>query len=110
MQKLETAEPPKLALHPNLPELYRRKVTQLQGLLTDEQARGEATDIIHSLVDRVEVHAGERRGETQVNLVGALAQILDFASTQSKTAASGGDGGRVLLVAGAGFEPATFRL
>ena len=109
-RKLETAAPPKLALHPNLPELYRRKVTELQSLLTDEQTRAEAHEVIRSLIDRVEVHAGERRGKADVVLVGALARILEFASPQSKTAASGGDGGRVLLVAGAGFEPATFRL
>lgn len=57
-------------------------------------------EIIRSLVERIEVHPGEKRGEAQVVLVGALARILDYASAETTTAASGG-GGRVLLVAGA---------
>jgi hypothetical protein len=55
-------------------------------------------------IERIEVHRGEKRGEAEVVLVGALAAILDFASGacgQQKTAASCGGGGRVLLVAGA---------
>ena len=90
-------------------ELYRKKVTRLQDLLTDETTRPEAMDLIRSMIDRIEVHAGQERGNPDVVLVGALAQILAF-SQKSKTAASNGDGGRVLMVAGAGFEPATFRL
>jgi hypothetical protein len=41
--------------------------------------------------------------------MGALAAILDY-TQQNKTAVSGGDDGRVLMVAGIGFEPMTFRL
>ena len=65
------------------------------------------------MIEHIEVHAGAERGKPDVILVGALAQILAFTqhNKQTKTAASGaGDGGRVLMVAGAGFEPATFRL
>ena len=52
----------------------------------------------------------KEQGKPDVVLVGALAQILAF-TQQKTTAASGlGGGGRVLMVAGAGFEPATFRL
>ncbi len=95
--------------HPNMAKLYRRKVTELQSLLTDETARPQTMEIIRSMIERIEFHAGEERGKPNVILVGALAQILSF-TQQSKTAASLGDDGRVLMVAGAGFEPATFRL
>ena len=62
------------------------------------------------MIDRIEVHASGRQGDPDVVLVGALAAILDYAA-QTKTAASvGGDGCRVLVVAGIGFEPMTFRL
>ena len=103
-------EPPAVDIHPNVAELYRRKVTELQSLLADEATRAEAMDAIRSLVERIEVHAGAKRGQAEVTLVGALASILAYASAQTKTAASGGGGGRVLLVAGVGFEPTTFRL
>ena len=102
--------------HPNTGELYRRKVGGLQKLLNDETARPEAMEVIRSLIDRIEVHAGNARGKPEVILVGALASILTFAWTeqqepQTQTAASRArDGGRVLVVAGVGFEPTTFRL
>ena len=55
---------------------------------------------------------GERRGDPQVQLVGGLAAILELAvSRQQKTDIQMDSGvGRVLMVAGAGFEPATSRL
>ena len=62
--------------------------------------RPEAMDLVRCMVERIEVHEGKERGKPDVILVGALAQILAF--TQHKTtAASFGDGGRVLMVAGA---------
>ena len=64
---------------------------------------------IRSMIDRIEIHEGEKRGNPDVVLVGALVQIPAYAQ-ESKTAVSARDGGRVLMVAGAGFEPATFRL
>ena len=97
-------------IHPNVAEHYRRKVTELSNLLTDEATRPQAMENIRSLIDRIEVHKGEKRGSPNVILVGALASILEYASSQTETAASIGDGGRVLVVVGAGFEPATFRL
>ena len=91
-------------LHPNMADLYRKKVTELRSLLTDETMRSQAMDVIRSMIERIEVHAGEERGKPDVILVGALAQILAFTqqNIQTKTAASGaGDDGRVLMVAGA---------
>ena len=96
-------------LHPNLADLYRKKVTELQSLLADETARAQAMDLIRSMIDHIEIKEGSERGGPDVILVGALAQILAF-TQQNKTAASNGSGGRVLMVAGVGFEPTTFRL
>jgi site-specific DNA recombinase len=107
------AEPPSdIAIHPNIAELYRRKVENLQTLLTDETSRAEAMEIIRSMIDRIEVSPGTKRGEPDVLLVGALASILGYASAPKQDAAIISERGvcRVLLVAGAGFEPATFRL
>ena len=95
-----------VAIHPNVGELYRRKVCELQTLLEDEMTRAEAFDAIRGLIERIEVRPGATRGKPEVILVGALAAILGFASAEGR---SSGDG-RVLLVAGAGFEPAAFRL
>ena len=95
-----------VAIHPNVGELYRRKVGELQSLLEDERTKAEAADAIRALIDHIEVRAGRKRGQAEVVLVGALASILDFASREGKASSDG----RVLLVAGVGFEPTTFRL
>jgi len=99
----------KMAIHPNLPELYRRKVATLQETMKDETLQSTAAEIIRSLIARIEVYPRQERGQCEVILVGALAQILAFAQ-QKTTAASGGGGGTFLMVAGVGFEPTTFRL
>ena len=102
---------PTLEIHPNLGELYRRKVEELDVLLTYEASRSQAMEIIRSLVQRIEVSLGAKRGEAQITLYGALASILDFAiEAQNAKATANGGFGRVLMVAGAGFEPAAFRL
>ena len=96
-----THEEAVVEVHPNIAELYRKKVSKLQNLMTDGTTRPEAMDIIRSMIERIEVHAGQERAKPEVVLIGALAQILAF-THQKKTAASySKDGGRVLMVAGA---------
>ena len=65
-------------------------------------------DIIRSMIERVEVSEGVERSKPNVVLVGDLAAILAY--TQNNTAASIGDDGRVLMVAGTGFVPRTLKL
>jgi site-specific DNA recombinase len=110
-QLTQTDPSPALEIHPNLGELYRRKVYDLGALMMDEVARPQAMEIIRGLIERIEVAPGGTRGKADVTLYGALASILDFAlgSKNARATANGGLG-RVLMVAGAGFEPAAFRL
>ena len=59
---------------------------QLTHLLNDESNQQEAVTIIRSMIDRIEITAGEKRGNPQVQLVGGLAAILELAvSGQQKT-------------------------
>jgi site-specific DNA recombinase len=94
---------PTLEIHPNLGELYRRKVQELGGLLTDEASRPQAMKIVRGLIERIEVALGEAGGKGSVTHYGALASILDFAmgATHAKATADGGLC-RVIMVAGAG--------
>jgi site-specific DNA recombinase len=108
-QLLAADEDRNIEVHPNIVELYAKKVMELQSLLIDETTRSQAMDIIRSMIDHIEIHVGSERGNPDVILSGALAQILAYAQ-QNKTAASNGSDGRVLMVAGVGFEPTTFRL
>ena len=99
-----------IVIHPNLPELYRKKVAKIQQALQDEVTRPEIVEIIRSLIERIEVKPGLARGRCDVTIVGALAQMLAFAHQKTTAASNRDDGGTFLMVAGVGFEPTTFRL
>ena len=82
-------------------DLYRKKVGELQMLLMTTESRTRARELIRSLIERIEVFPGKKRGNPDVNLVGALAQILAFNQTKTPTATSLEADDRVLVVAGA---------
>jgi hypothetical protein len=61
-------------LHPNLADLYRRKVAELHTALNDPAARDEATTILRSLIDRIFIAAGDEGFEIEV--VGSIANMI----------------------------------
>ncbi len=72
-------DPPPL-VHPNLAELYRRKVSRLADLLEDPKAKHEAFEVIRSLVDEVRLAPD---GDTlRITLKGELAGILNLCNQQ----------------------------
>ncbi|WP_372623861.1 recombinase family protein [Falsiroseomonas sp.] len=112
-------------LHPNLPDLYRRRVEALEEALAEPETAAVATEALRALIDAILVIPGERRGEVSLMLRGDLAAFLDGAEadagrpitvarngrTPVRAGANRGSG-EVLatLDAGTGFEPVTFRL
>jgi site-specific DNA recombinase len=101
-------------LHPNLAALYQRKVAALQDLLDTDATRTEAIEIIRSLVDQVIFRAADEGG-IEVELVGNIAQMIDFARKSNENSPVSGAVHdafvrSVKVVAGVGFEPTTFRL
>ena len=109
----ELAHPPAPAprLHPGLAEVYRRKVENLHEALADPGARDEALGLLRGLIERIELQPIEDGFE--IELTGEIARMVELsldptgtkkAVLDEKTACS------VKVVAGAGFEPATFRL
>ena len=95
--------PDNIEMHPNIGQLYQRKVSEINHLLSDQASREEAISLIRSLIERIDILPGEKRGKPQVQLVGGLAAILEFAvAKQQKTAIPSDSGfGRVFMVAGA---------
>jgi site-specific DNA recombinase len=89
-----------IEFHPNVPDLYRRKVADLRQLLEDDTTRPQAVETIRSLVDRIEISPGQPRGRCEVLVVGALTQVLAFAH-ERKGASKRQAGGTSLMVAGA---------
>ena len=90
-------------LHPGLAEVYPRKVEKLTHALNKEDLRAEAAEMLRSMIQAIRLvpESGE--------LVGELAEIL--AMTNENNPRPFGPGARqITMVAGAGFEPAAFRL
>src|SRR3546814_5903697 len=58
-------------VHPGIAEIYKRKVARLTETLGDPETRLDASSDIRSLVGKVVLHPGERRGEVHATLHGS---------------------------------------
>ena len=92
-------------LHPNLAEVYRKKVTNLLESLNEESTRTEAAEAIRELIE--EVRLVPDNGTLRIELFGELAALVNLANKHPRSTEPGV---QVTLVAGVGFEPTTFRL
>ena len=111
-RSLDDAPAPKPLLHPSMAQFHRDKVACLADALNAPDMRKEAAETLRGLVHTTVLTPGN--DGNSILLKGDLAAILGLASGSGdgKTAAAGGPSAvsQVSLVAGAGFEPATFRL
>ena len=108
---LEAAHAPQPTLHPNMSDIYHSKARDLANALNETDVRSEAAEALRALIDKVLLTPTEDGYD--MDLHGDLAGILALASGKNaKTAVAGVAKAvsQVSLVAGAGFEPATFRL
>ncbi|WP_082267115.1 recombinase family protein [Komagataeibacter europaeus] len=130
-----TEEPPPL-LHPNMADIYQRRIASLYESLQAEETKTEAAERLRTLISQITLQSAD--GELAIILRGDLAAILQFAA-HKKNATVHPDSGvldafvsqvslvagnrtlrsrrnvanghsQASLVAGAGFEPAAFRL
>jgi site-specific DNA recombinase len=127
------------AVHPGIAEIYRAKIARLAEALADPEAGRQASEAIRSLVGKVVLMPGAKRGQVQAALHGELGAILhllaqkrnsltpgsgvrlsvvagSYAGAENENPASSSEAGFVdhgvwsSVVAGRGFEPLTFRL
>ncbi|AHI24876.1 Resolvase domain protein [Komagataeibacter xylinus E25] len=129
----DAPQPPPL-LHPNMATIYRERITALYENLQNEETNTEAVERLRALVSCIKLIPQD--GELAIFLEGDLAAILNFSSNKKSAAVhpdhsvlesfigqdslvAGTHNQRKLrstaqqqdsLVAGAGFEPAAFRL
>jgi site-specific DNA recombinase len=115
-------EPPPL-LHPSMADLYRTKVEELAAALQREDRRLEASETLRGFIDSIVLTPEEgqppsRAGDDprfggprlRIELRGNLAAMLTVAQQTKRSPESGDLSMPVQMVAGAGFEPATFGL
>ncbi|WP_296104720.1 zinc ribbon domain-containing protein [uncultured Agrobacterium sp.] len=106
---LAGADEPPPVLHPAMARQYRHRVQQLYETLQDdsEEQRVEAADVLRTLVEDIILTPAD--GRIEIDVRGDLAGILTL-SAQKQNPAALATGSQVKMVAGAGFEPAAFRL
>ncbi|WP_443025467.1 recombinase family protein [Sphingomonas sp. Leaf231] len=94
--------------HPTLMRLFEEKVSKLRETLDDEPVRGEAAEILSTLIESVTIYPDEPCGP-EAEVVAKVSDLLGWA-TNDNAASKGGDCSSTTVVAGTGFEPVTFRL
>ena len=99
---------PAVHLHPNLSRIYADKVARLADALNADDIKTEAAELIRGLIDKVVLTPVE--ASMRAELYGDLAGILVVCDEFKDELPGTGPGSQLSVVAGAGFEPATFRL
>ncbi len=103
-QQLDAPPPSPVRFHPKLAKVYREKVEALAESLNDPSIRDEAFEIIRGLIQQIVIRPREKRA-FEIELVGEITKMLALPGGNTAL-----DESSVKVVAGAGFEPATFRL
>ena len=95
---------------PNLPALYRTQIAALQDALSGDDAAA-ARERVRALVDEIQVVPcpTDPKAAPSIEVRGALAAMLALGSGEDASATEQ-LAKQIKLVAGAGFEPAAFRL
>src|ERR687891_2049133 len=106
--QLKAADEPPPLLHPSMADLYRSKVEDLASALQREDTRLEASEMLRGLIDSIVLTP--QGGQLRIELRGNLAAMLAAAQKTKRSPETGDLLVPVQLVAGAGFEPATFGL
>ena len=112
MERLASPEPSSIRFHPNLAQQYRNKVSNLEEVLANPATHPNTVASIRGQIERVTLTPNDEGG-LDIHLYGDLARILEFCEADEHTShrpGRGGPGRELSVVAGAGFEPATFRL
>lgn len=65
-------------IHPNIAEIYSKKVERLAEALNHPAERDEAADAIRRLIERVVLIPGAKRGEVNAMLHGEFGTILEW--------------------------------
>ena len=107
-------------LHPAMARRYREEVAALRETLSRSGGQGEAAEHLRGLIEKIVLTPHPGREDLQIDLYGDLAGILSMAASKKadqkrerlRNAVNDNipEPSKIVLVAGAGFEPATFGL
>ncbi len=115
----QTPAPDTVVFHPSMAEAYRERVTRLLRSLGSAEGMEEAKEALRALVERIVLTPAAEGPGLDLTLEGDLAGLLRLAAdaegANTKKASDGAPevfdiSEGIVLVAGVGFEPTTFRL
>ena len=104
----EQVAPTAVRLHPNLAEHYASLVSSLRDHLNNADYKDEAATVLRGLIDNIIVQPTKEGIE--IDITGNLASMLTLSLETQKAPRRERCDSTILLVAGTGFEPVTFRL
>jgi site-specific DNA recombinase len=81
-QEMTSASATPIRLHPNLAQVYRRKVEQLQQALNDPEIRDEAIEVLRSLLESVVIAPAD--GGLEIEIVGEIAHMIEMGMADGK--------------------------
>ena len=105
--RLEAPDMPEL-LHPRMSDVYREKVASLCLALESDESRTGAREAIRALIEAILLEPDG--DQLKITLKGDLAGMLSAARDSKRSPETGDLLVQIKVVAGAGFEPATFGL
>jgi hypothetical protein len=88
--------------HPVLLQLFEEKVGRLRETLDAETVRGEAAEILSTLIESVTIYPNGEHGP-EAEVVAKVSDLITWA-TNDNAAPKGGDCHSIALVAGTGFD------
>ena len=108
-EKIKATPAPTPRLHPNLSLIYKNKVANLIDALNNDDTITEANEAIRQLIETIRLVPFN--GRLKIELFGELVALLNLGmAPKNEHPLDNSKGVQVTVVAGAGFEPATFRL
>lgn len=72
-------------IHPNIGDIYRRRIERLSDALGHPDDAREAAEALREVIDRIVIRPGEKRGDLNIALHGDLGTILEWIARAGKT-------------------------
>ena len=72
-------------IHPNIGDIYRRRIERLTEALNHPDDAREAAEALHEVIDRIVISPGEKRGDLQITLLGNLDTIVEWVARTAKS-------------------------
>jgi hypothetical protein len=119
-QLVSSPAPDQIRIHPKMAVTYRERIATLIKGLSDPDGMDEAKDRLRGLIERIVLRPNAETGRLIVELEGDLSGLMILSrraegyAKMQKSAAADSQASDIIrelvLVAGVGFEPTTFRL